>query len=88
MPWIVEIHAPSARSASPGMPAATSAPLTRALISAAAFFVNVMASTSSTPAAKPLSIAWTMRRVSVKVLPLPAPADTATGMSSVSMQAR
>ena len=56
MPWMVDIQAPSTRSASSANPSARSVRLTRALISAAAFSVNVMASTSSTPdAAGPLS---------------------------------
>ena len=56
MPWMVDIQAPSTRSASSASPSARSVRLTRALISAAAFSVNVMASTSSTPdAAGPLS---------------------------------
>ena len=56
MPWIVDIQAPSTLSASSPRPSARSVRLTRALISEAAFSVNVMASTSSMPpTAGPLS---------------------------------
>ena len=56
MPWMVDIQAASTFRASSHMPSARSVRLTRALISAAAFSVNVMASTSSMPpAAGPLS---------------------------------
>ncbi len=56
MPWMVDIQAPSHAQRFLGQPSARSVRLTRALISAAAFSVNVMASTSSTPdAAGPLS---------------------------------
>ena len=56
IPWMVDIQAASTLSASSERPSARRVRLTRALISAAAFSVNVMASTSSIPfAAGPLS---------------------------------
>ena len=85
MPWMVEIHAASTLSAWSIMPSARSAPFTRDLSSAAAFVVKVMASTRPMSSTAPLSNACTMRRVSVNVLPLPAPAETASEESSVWM---
>ena len=74
MPWMVDIHASSVFSACSVRPPARSAPFTRDLISPAAFDVKVMAKTWSMSVKYPLSNACTMRRVSVNVLPLPAPA--------------
>ena len=93
MPWMVEIHASSTLSAWAAIPSAASVAFTRDLISPAALSVNVMAKTCSmsskngAPSAPdPGSKAHAMRWVSVKVFPLPAPADTATGASSVFTQ--
>ena len=85
MPWMVEIHAESTLRACSTMPSARSAPLMRDFSSAAALEVNVMASTRPMSSTAPLESACTMRRVSVNVLPLPAPAETASDASSVWM---
>ena len=94
MPWMVVIHAPSARSACSSSPSARSVALMRERSSAAAFLVKVMASTDSMESSgageppAPGSRAQTMRWVSVKVLPEPAPADTISGSSRVSTVSR
>ena len=94
MPWMVEIHAASTLRACSTRPSCRNVDLTRALISRAAFSVNVIASTwsmSSTNAlpspAEPGVSAQAIRRVSVKVLPEPAPADMSRGPSTCSMLA-
>lgn len=88
--WIVLTQAESTLSASSPSPAWRSAERTRSLISPAAFSVNVMTSAWSRlsrkglpPSPEPGHSAHTMRRVSVNVLPEPAPAATNTGRSSV-----
>src|SRR5580698_5378136 len=60
---------------------------TRVFISRAALLVKVTAKISP-GRARPVARMWAMRTVSTRVLPVPAPASTSTGPSSVSTASR
>ena len=88
--WLRRIFTPMAwKVPSQGMPSTawpTMLP-TRSFISRAALLVKVTERISD-GRARPVARIWAMRVVKTRVLPVPAPASTSTGPSSVSTASR